>query len=317
MSILNYEVHTNVTDHHDFMLKLKNFASAQGWSVQTWETNKIWGDIGGGVYGWIAGAEDFLEIRSTGFGGQAMQFRLRLEDAGVNNNRWLQLGAFAGTVGYDTANAAHPVIRDDAADSNWNSSRYFGLSSETMPAVWFFGNEKIIIWVVKYDATYIQVCGLGSLDLLDSTETEGEWAGHTIGATYEYWYTKSAHLCFDWDQLCIRWAGVALASNTDVQYSFRANYGKYSAITVDFLSYFNSVIIENKYSSRRPLFRQDVYVKDSADGKWFLLGRHWAYRLQHEGLKIGEEITYGSEKYITFPWRVLDVDTSGFAIRVV
>jgi hypothetical protein len=318
MSLLNYEVHINVTDHHNFALKLKNACATFGWTVQTWEANKAWAALGGGVYGWAAGTEDFLEVRSAGFGAQAMQFRLRLEHTGTLTNRWLQLGAFYGTLGYDTANATHPVTRATGAIANWNSYRYFGVSSDVMPTVWFFGNEKVVLWVIKYDQTYVQVGGFGSLDLIDSAETQGFWAGYIQTSNTLEWYDKTVSNCFDFLNLCTRWNSIVLTDNTDVKLSYRGAAGKYNPGTDTFLGYSRIASVENRYSTIRPLApKQDIWIKDSADSKWFMLGHHWIYRIQHEGLLIGQELTYGAEKYLAFPWRVVDTDTQGFAVRIL
>jgi len=317
MSLLNYEVHLNVADHHDFMLKLKNVCQAQGWTVQTWEPSKVWASIGGGQYGWVAGGEDFLEVRSVGFGSQDMQYRLRLENTGTNNNRWLQLGAFYGTLGYDTANATHPVTRAAGAITNWNSYRYFGLSSDVMPAVWFFGNSKVILWVVKYDLTYIQVGGIGSLDLIDPATTQGYWAGYIQTSSLYEWYDKQVSNCFDVINFGVRWNSAAQVDGTGLKLSYRGASGKYTPGADNFLGYSRIAVVENRYSSVRPLApRQDIWIKDT-DNKWFMLGHHFVYRLQHENLQIGQELAYGSEKYIAFPWRVVDVDTQGFAVRIL
>lgn len=312
--VLSYEVHTNVVDHHSFMLKLKNFCQTQGWTVQTWEPNKIWAFLGGGLYGWSVGTEDFLEVRSVGFGAQTMQFRLRLEDTGTLNNRWLQLGAFYGTLAYDFTNATHPVTRAAGAITNWNSYRYFGLSSDAMPAVWFFGNEKVIFWVVKYDLTYAQISGFGSVELNDTAETQGFWAGAIQNSNVYEWYDKQVIPACDWRDYCVRWNSTSLYSPTLINYSDTFNIGKYSASSVAFFS-LGGNLLTNQYASIRPIFQQDIWVKD-IDNKWLALGRHWPARIQHDGLKIGEELTYGTEKYLCFPFRVLDVDTSGYAFRI-
>lgn len=309
----NHVVHSNVTDHHDFMTKLHAFCVTAGWSIQTWKQGEDWIHQGGGVYGFSPGVEDFLEIRSTGHGTQAMQFRFRLQDIGTNNNRYLNVGAFAGAVGYDTTNSTHPVLRDDGGNPNWNTDENIGISSDPMPEVWFFGDENRIIVVIKYDDTYIQYFAVGSLQLHDPAETEGYMC--LMPTTSQLWYQKNAGP--SWDGIGNDYRFYIDGAGLYTYPNFYGGTGKTSVNMYRGISMFNITRLANTYSSRRPLSQQHLFKQlPSPDDRWIEIGKYPFARMQHDGLLIGEKVFYDGEEYVTFPWNVVDVNTIGFAIRV-
>ena len=68
MTVLAYEIHENLLTHHDAMEKLKDFASAQGWTILDWRKNNSDWAWTGSQYDWVAGSESFLMIQSAGYG---------------------------------------------------------------------------------------------------------------------------------------------------------------------------------------------------------------------------------------------------------
>ena len=69
------DVHYSVNGAKDILLKIKNFAQAQGWTVVSYLTNVQWLSDGDGTYSWQSGTEDFLELLSNGYGSQALRYR--------------------------------------------------------------------------------------------------------------------------------------------------------------------------------------------------------------------------------------------------
>src|SRR3990172_4813489 len=97
MSLLNYVLYNDVANHHDFMLKLKDFCLAQGWTIVRFYQTIQWASIGGGLFGFVAGTEDYLEVTSPGYGSQNLHFRFRMNNAGTPvNNEYLEQSAGLG-----------------------------------------------------------------------------------------------------------------------------------------------------------------------------------------------------------------------------
>lgn len=314
MAVLNYRIHNSVADHKDFFNKLKEWAVDQGWTLNVYQQNKSWASIGGGQYGWVAGSEDYMELRSSGYGSQAMQFRFRQLNTGTSNNRFMEIGAFYGTLGYDTLSSVHPVNRASGAITNWNGTyRFVGLSSETMPTVWFFGNNKVIICVIKHNGTFIQTFVFGSIDVINSGETQGFYCVANLNTTE--WYDLISVCPFDQKLTSLIYYNSVAKVVADYGISFYALDGVTPASSA-FISYAKGSMRNHNFTSNRPMFRQDIYIKDTVDSRWFHLGYYPIYRLHTTNLLIGQEITYGSEKYLVFPWNEYNVKTYGFAIRI-
>lgn len=308
----HYEVHSNVADQSDFMDKFRQFAITAGWTVQTWQPGMVWADTGGGVYGWGPGDEDFLEIRSTGYGGQAMQFRFRLWKTGTNNNRYMHCGAFKGAEGYDTANSEHPVDRNDLGQGKWNNYAQFALSSDVMPQVWLFGNEKYLLAVIQYDENYIEYFYVGTLVMHDTSETEAYFCGMPV--YQNLWYNKNASYFMDaagGHYHNFYRNGIA----DDINPNFTMGVGKSNMWARIGPTPLYQGTTQNLYSSRIPIFQQHIFQL-TGDNRWQEIGAYPFGRINVDGKKIGERVKYGAEEYVTFPYNIVDVNTCGFAVRI-
>lgn len=308
MTVLAYEVHANLADHHAFLEKLKDFCNSQGWTVDDFQSSVQWA-WDGAKYDWLAGSESFLEVTSTGYGAQVLNFRFRTEATGADaDSEWLQMGAQLGEA-INTALSTHPVEQDD-----WNLYRYTSFNPTTLPTVWFFGlDAKFVLAVVKFSADYCNFLTFGSPELFDTADDEGNWAGYSFSGLSK-WYNKNDFIPFDVDSNNIWYdanrvvtARQAINTTFTTANNFGGEFAKYGRM-----------ITRNDYSEVRPVIKPLVYIKHVADDLWRRLGTFPIFRIDHRGLKIGEKVTYGSEEYLTFPMnRGNDERYKGLAVRIL
>ena len=50
--------------------------------------------------------------------------------------------------------------------------------------------------------------------------------------------------------------------------------------------------------------------------RWVHLGKAWVYRIDTEGLEIGERVKYGSEEFLCFPNGRVNERFKGFAVQI-
>ena len=290
MALLNYQVFDNVTGIHDFVEKLKDFALAQGWTVNDFIQNTQFQSGSG----FVSGNETFLQISSSGFGSQNMVFRFRAEASGTDpESETLTTGGHKTTVFSNSGQ--HPVLQDD-----WNTSG--GQTSyhpSSIPMVWFFGNDKFIFSVAMHSNTILTFLMFGSVNLIDTSYTEGEIIASD--SSLIKWYTGNHRFPLDG----LLWAYYNGAGNQSagfnqrVRVSFSANS---TTITTNraFASWGKSIESNNDFSEKRAIVKPVMYFQDS-DDLWFPAGDVWLYRVYALDLPVGGEITFGSEKYLCFP----------------
>ena len=296
MSLLNWQLHHDVANHHDFILKLKDFCLAHGWTIVRFYQNIQWASIGGGQFGFVAGTEDYLEVTSPGYGSQNLHFRFRMNNTlALPNNEYLEQAALLGNTALNTASGTHPITTGTGQWSN-NTFRWTGIPTNPLPQVWFFGNNKFILAVIKCDADYCQFVTFGSLELYDAAQTQGNFNGQTQGGQ-DPWYNKGSVLPWNVNGENVYYNG-ARQPSANSQWSFTITTGDTLA-TGAFASY-GRAVIKNDYSEVRTPFKQISYLKDT-DTLWFALGTCWVYRINHDGLAIGEKVLYGVDEYLTFP----------------
>lgn len=318
MTVLAYSLKLNVTDHHALLTEFKTFALAQGWTINLHEVAKQWASVGGGNYGFVAGAESYLELQSSGHGGQTLHFRLRMENSGATaNHEWLQIGAFkAGATGRDTLSSVHPVQRASPGGvANWNTYRHTGVKPGLMEKVWFFGNSKFLMCVAQLDPTYCIFIAIGSVELIDAADDEGNFVGisGTSSSSTHHWFNKNQVIPFDNDGDCVLYDGAVKAA---ADFACNMIFNTSNGFSGSMFRYARGVQI-NSFSSKRPFRKPDVFVKHNSDSKWRLLGKYPIYRIDHTGLQIGQEMQYGAEKYIAFPMCRLNERYKGLAARIL
>ena len=316
MSLLPFVFHDSVTGIKDYLEKLKDFAVAQGWTQEHYLTNVQW-QIGG----FVAGSEDFLQLSTTGFGGQSifMRFRTNL-DGGDTENDWLEMGAHKANT-FDNASSIHPVQRDVSGASNWNSSnRFTSYHPTSIPQLWIFGNDKFIFSVAKHSTTICVFQMFGSLEHFDTTQTQGDIAtcvANSASASFK-WYTGNVVSPFDHTQQYIYYDnGLVAQTNHGFDFRYLLISGNSSYSLSKFATSGKIVQSPNAYSERRAPIKQRMYIKDvPGDSLWWSIGTCWIYRFNVDSLAIGEEVTFGTEKYLCFPNPSVPGTTGGFAVRV-
>ena len=311
MSVLTMQQHANLTGAKDWLLKLKDFLTARGWTIDSYLTDVLWQDTGGGVFGFVAGGgagDDILFVSSNGFGSQNLFFRMKTTEDADPNSTFIEIGGHLNNT-LDTASSTHPV-----SNGNWNSSRFQGSFPDAIPAAWFFGNDKFVCVVSKLDSTYVEYFTFGTLELVDTTETEGNFVGVTRTSTNQEWFDKSANNPFDNNNNTVFYNG-AQKSNSEAGWNFTLTDSSNSFSNNKFFSYGNLVLV-NDYSEIRPVTKQIMYVEDDVDGQWFELADSWVYRVRNDGLSIGEVIKFGTEEYVTFPYTKQNEFFNGVAVRI-
>lgn len=296
MTVLVMETHIDVADHHAALQKLGVFAAARGWTVNDNLQDVQWQSGSG----FISGSESYLEIESPS-ASQTLHFRFRGEATGADpDHEWLQIGAFkAGATSKDTSSATHPVQRANPGGiANWNANRNFSMKPTSIPKIWFFGNSTFILMVVQYDSTYVQMLGFGSVEVFDSSEAEGNYAGYvnTTTGTFDKWYSKNNISCFDKDGDHILYESAKVSSANEFN-SIR--FGSTDISVSEFIEN-GEVIAKNAFSKARPCMKPTIYIKKS-NGRTFPLGTFPIFRIDTTDYAIGEVIEYGSVKMVCFP----------------
>lgn len=292
MSILNYELHLGVSSPQDFLLKLKEFCFSQGWTIDVYENDRGWQNGTGFISGGGSG-QDYLFVSSSGHGSQNLIFRMATRKVIANSN-FVEIGGFLDTT-YATNTATKPHLQTD----KWNANTLaIGLPDGANLKTWFFGNEKAIHAVNQIENDYVEHMYFGSVELFDTTDTQGYFCGYTRTATTTEWFDKTAHPPYDRTDRNI-YHGSAVKAALDSGVNFVCNSS--SVVNDKFYSY-KDILSTNPWSSIRPLQKQIYFVEDLTDGVWFPLGQTFCYRLDVTGLNIGQSYFFGAEEYLVFPF---------------
>ncbi len=317
MTVLAHEIHNDLADFKAVMLKLKDFAVAQGWTLVSYQTNVQWASIGGGSFGFIAGTEDFLHLTSTGFGSQSLQYRLRIQNnASDSLDGIVYVYGHKGSTSYNASSATHPAAQTSPSQL-WTirPEHSFPRGGSPIPTTWLFGNSKFLLVVCKVDDDFIQTMCFGSTDLVDSAEAEGDfypWKSTTYG-TSQRWYNHNVGFSLDNTTVeCIYYDGARKSTTAGANFVLTTGNG----YTNSKFDAYGRCIQRNIYSEIRPIFKQKYYTIKASDSRYRLLGTGWVYRLWTEGLIEGQKIKYGANEYLCFSGgRTLEW-FMGFAVRI-
>ncbi len=303
MTVLNLTFHASINGAKDWLLKLKDFCVAQGWTLDDYQTSVDWN-----VGGFVAGSDDILFVSSNGFGSQNLFFRMKTTEDADPDNTFVEIGGHLNNT-IDTGSGTHPV-----ENGNWNTSTIQGSFPDSIPAAWFFGNDKFICVVTKLDSTYVEYFTFGSIELVDTSETEGNFIGVSRTSSAQEWFDKTANNPFDNSSNTVFYNG-AQKSSSDAGWNFHMLENNQFS-NQKFFSY-GALILQNDYSEIRPITKQIMYVEDSVDSQWFELGDSWVYRMKNNGLSIGETVKYGVEEYLVFPYTKQNEAFNGVAFRTL
>lgn len=309
MDVLNYTIKENLANHHAYLTELKNFALAQGWTVVRHLTNVQWA-FSGGIWQFIAGSESFLELQSSGYGAQTLHFRFRAQNTGHATNEYIETMGHLGNTTLQNV-STHPVDQTGA----WTSSglKFMGLPPTTITKVWFFGNIRFLYAVIQLDADYIEHHAFGSLKLHDTSIAQGNFCGWIqSGATA--WTAKTQACPFDTQGQNIYYNS---ALQTSAQNKQNFVCGTNNIVTASaFDNEYSLGLIPNAYAQLRPIVVQKNYQIDSGDSQWFNFAEYPVGRVWTENLAIGQELTYGTAKYLVFPNTKQATGFLGTAVKV-
>ena len=311
MSLLNYQVHYNPTSHKDVLSKIRNFAVAQGWTSDTYETSKDWLHDGS-KYDWLAGTSDFLQLYSNGYGTHDLIFRFHWEGTGVDAQAetCYLTGIPPGSRTPDDQIATKPYLQD----------MYTGIYGydDTFPsgahvALWIFGNDKFIIVVDQVSSDTLLQYYFGTIEMFDQeASTFGftrmtQWTGGSLVPWYNMktqesyfispwdggWGTTSGggytHAWWDGDEA----SGDRTRHNCRFTYTNLVNHFAFNSLS--------RIVRANTFTGKRVLVKPTVFGQRRSDDIWMPIGTFPFYRIECSGLQIGEMVTYGTEEYLTFP----------------
>lgn len=322
-SIMTYEVHSNLASPSAFIDKLKDFAITCGWTLFEQYKDLAW-SFSGGSYGFnsASAGENYIELHTTDYGGNTLKYRIKCRNtaSASSDNIFIDAGLHKYTADADkwnTASGDHPYIRSKNEASIWYDT--FACKATNIPTVWFFGNSKVLYWVIKYDATYCDTFGTGILEMLDTTEGLGWWM---------YDDNQSAPI---WSLKSLNYNGLVLqkirpgTSINDMAHSTSAGwvrkdwyFVKNTVSTAGSSQFYGAekLMNNNPFSSIKPAFQNYFFYNENGAGIWRPYAKNWHVHLNTYGLLIGEQIKYGNEKYITFPYFTQNVDYMGHAFRI-
>lgn len=306
MSTLNYKTYANVTSNKDILLKFKEFAehASIGWTITDYRTNVQWGDIGGGVYGWVSGSEDYLQITSAGYGAQELNFRFQtLEDAGDSQNTYIETACRRpGESALDTTSSARPTDYSyDERSGGMSGINRISLKDGTMNKLYLFGNSKILIAVVDIDGSLAQVFFFGSIEVFDATEIQCNYGGIAFDAKWYDYVASSANHRVEFNEVDNT---ILKDGNWNAQKNYRGlsvAFGYTDVVNADALKYagYSNVINRNNYSGKRVIVKPIVYIFSSS--VWRPYGTLPIYPIEFTGLTIGQNLIYGTDEYLCFP----------------
>lgn len=315
----------SIADGFAWLEDLKDFALAQGWSIEDYQTSVQWGDSGGGVYDWIAGSGDFLQIYSSGYNGvQKLRYRFYVQ-SGTSEDiiTWQLIDPAESTV--DSAISALPYASTSHhCVSAYSRSQVISLPDTTFPGCWFIGNDRFIAWEAEVVTAAAIVSGaVGTFDLLyEYQNLAGELAGRWPGFQREVSYKWSDYLTNPTQFLSpLRFLGSTTSADYNIYWrsAGRAGAGTENALfayavsccptndtpTTWTTSNFgrDNYMVQyglNAYSNKRVLIKPKIYLKD-ADDQWMVAGTFPLFNTSIYGLAMGEQITYGGKTFICFP----------------
>lgn len=318
MTLFNYEKHINIATHYLVLDKIKLFLESQGWTIDHYEVNKTWADTGGGVYAWVAGTEYFLQVSSAGYGAQNMVYRLHAFNQNQVGGSSTTSAVIRLTLVDPAATSISPISTHPTLQNTFGGtfSREMGIKITDVPIVWLLGYEdKFFIAVIKCSNTVYVEFAFGSPDLVDSGETQAYFLGKYHDSTTVHWDTLSAGAaCMPFG----KYQNTLFIENTlkDALFAFFKDSNE--GVTTSGWGPFNYLqnLQPNSFTNIKPAFKQPVgYNPTGQTGVIKLLGTMPVYLIDMSGYEPGQELVYGSQKYLVFP-NIYSTRLYGFSVRV-
>lgn len=317
MTVLNYAYHANPTDHHDVLSKFRTFAETTcSWTVDYYYNNNIqWGATGGSPpYGWISGSESHLGLYSNGYGKQNIVARVRCEAAGTDaQHEWMHCSGISPY--YRTVDTNSSTQPPDQNAFTYSGIRKLSVSPGTWDAVWFFGNEYVLIMVCAIDTTFVQMAFIGVPELIAGGD-KGCWSvccGQKTVVPYK-WYQAWSHT----GDYFLPWENVQTVRTWNNQTRAGVNNLHTNITADDTGAYFNvltKAIKENTWTGKRTLIKYMNYLHQPGD-TYYPVGTWPIFGVKFTGLTIGQQLDYSTEEYLCFPPVFPSLYENGFAIRI-
>ena len=327
VSVLTYARETTVDYGGDLLVNLDTFASGLGWATEL-QQSVTWDLVSPGVYGWAAGDDDFLEIKSTGYGSQQLVYRFR----------WEHVSATAGTRGilwytiidpnnptYSTVSSTWPHLQN-RVNINDSYSRMSLPDATFTDGVYFFGSSRFIAVIIGLYSDAVASFAVGLPDLLPELQSSLD-----ISCLFPGVYFGSSMTTYWWDYLKSNptywkmvWGYVGTA-NTYQWYQRSAQGGIANQIASNIYSNNNTapvgdlaslryLVKQNTFSDKRIGAQPTLFGKDETTGLWHAIGVPPFIIIPYGGLSINGTITYGSEVFRVFPL-TLQAYNYGLAFR--
>ena len=330
-TILQYDIKYNIATLSDLLDLFKDFAVSCGWTLYEQIKGKKWGFKTGQNYGfWDDNAgENYLELRTTDFGGNTFFARLQVEgdntiatDGKLLNHSVLN---YDGTEinKYLVTSATHPYLQAAKTNGTVASAALtyaqIGARATLIPQAFFFGNNKVLYMIIQFNSSYIFPIGFGVLELLDQTEGLGWWT--TRGETSTYFNNKNwvstTYPYNGFRRVALRPGSTVLlmedvlASNTLLKKDwFTTSTGIAAGVTINY----GLAMVCNGTSKIRPAVHNYYYLNENSVYRPF--AKDWHVNINTYGLEIGEQLKLGNETFISFPHFKKDINYYGFAFRV-
>jgi hypothetical protein len=325
-TVLNYQVFNDVVSASDMLTKFIAFAVANGWTMTSSVSDLGWTSTGGGNYGFALSSpgERNIELQALDYGGMTETIRFRLMNTAsiVSDNQNIVVGILEYTDGnmFCTKSSIQPVIMAATGGGITTKPAYhsqtMAVKATNIPAVWFFGNSKVLYIAIKYSANYSNIYGFGCLEMFDQTQKHG-WFNFINRIDGTTWAAQYADINgYNSMMLQATRPGTSLETMQEGGWILKDFYANKTQIVGTSFTFYGSNLNQNLFSEIRPAIHHFYHENIDGTGVWRPFAKSWYVKINTKGLLIGEQIKYGAEKYITFPHLIQNVDLFGFAFRI-
>ena len=296
--LLSHEIHYEVEGGAEVLTLLNAFATSLGWTADVWDGTS-------------------LQLYSPGYSNQNLVYRLQTSNYDVQAD----LIRYKGVAPSGRLNPFSLITTDCfGPNSTHTLTTYSTVSVPTSPfTVYLFGTKTFLGLVLNVTPTLVFTMCFGLPNLFTG------WRGYVDGLACTWsplfssslttwlWYNAEDNLTPIYFPLTrggattgenvIYLNGVGGVGSTHYKINYTAEYDdnpSTSNIGGNFnkLSYFLNY---NVFSGRRSASYITMFVKHNTSALWYPLGLSPVALTHGYGLQIGQEILFGSEKYLAFP----------------